>query len=88
MENIIPSRVSTAGKLLKNAIVALTINLILSFGVFLIAFFIRPGEKLQDLVTLTGVIILLITIYSLYELYHAGDFLQKSYWESEDETIS
>jgi hypothetical protein len=87
MENIIPSRVSTAGKLLKNAIVAIIINLILSFGVFLIAVY-RPGEKSQDLVTLTGVIILLVTIYSLYELYHAGDYLQKSYWESEDETIS
>jgi hypothetical protein len=87
MENIVPSRVSTAGKLMKNAIVALATNLLLSI-IIMVAFIKEQKEVSQNMLTVFGIISLSLILYSLYELYHAGDYLQKSYWESEDETAS
>jgi hypothetical protein len=87
MENIVPSRVSTAGKLMKNAIVALATNLLLSI-IIMVVFINEPKEVSQNMLTVFGIISLSLILYSLYELYHAGDYLQKSYWESEDETAS
>jgi hypothetical protein len=87
MEQIIPSRVSNAGKLLKNAVIALVINIFLGVLVTLIAIN-NPREFSGNTLTIFGICSLILTVYSIYQLYEAGDNLQESYWESEDETAS
>jgi len=84
MKKINASKISNAGKRLKNVVISLVFNIL--FGAISTLLAIYYPEEVFVILKIFGAAIFISTISSIYDLYKAGDYLEKSYLESEDDT--